>query len=373
MIVHKHWSRVIELQQCICNPGRFLATNISPEVWHVDEFRPQKRLRACPPALGGLWWKKSRDETWKGLSLESFLCSFWIWWIWPFLEMWSTQFSMNEIPKKDIHLGFVMLQVELFLGIRQVIPLMNSSNHYASLGSLSSPVRQCNYFGLWGFLQVRAQGSLLWIDLFEICFDRELAQSQSKPAEIGSTGKQRPRIPLATAPFRIVGDLATVTKRATDSHTSHADDRCATNLQTKWELPVMVLCSSQILDGFHINLGFLHSRSQSSAPDRHHGRPTSSPCVGEHLHHAAQGGPDRCGSGGKSSLKSPAPTPYTFWVRFTGQWEDAAFESHCGDQERHGKLLAGAGWTLAAIMQWSKDMFHAPNLDAFMRWRNCRG
>ena len=52
--------------------------------------------------------------------------------------MWSTQFSMNEIPKKDIHLGFVMLQVELFLGIRQVIPLMNSSNHYASLGSLSS-------------------------------------------------------------------------------------------------------------------------------------------------------------------------------------------------------------------------------------------
>ena len=55
--------------------------------------------------------------------------------------------------KKDIHLGFVMLQVELFLG--------NSSGHtldefiepYASLGSLSSPVRQCNYFGLRGFLK----------------------------------------------------------------------------------------------------------------------------------------------------------------------------------------------------------------------------
>ena len=68
---------------------------------------------------------------------------------------------------------------------------------------LSSLVRQCNYFGWSGLSSVTI--------FTEICFYRENQRknkSQSKPTEIGSTGKQRPRIPVATAPFYVVGDLA---------------------------------------------------------------------------------------------------------------------------------------------------------------------
>ena len=100
-----------------------------------------------------------------------------------------------EIPKKDIHLGFVMLQAKMFLEIGQVV-LMNSLNHYASLGSLSILSESALWLATEDFFR-----ALLSIDHFHRDIFYRENKSQIEPAEIGSTGKQRPRIPSATAPL----------------------------------------------------------------------------------------------------------------------------------------------------------------------------
>ena len=79
--------------------------------------------------------------------------------------------------------------------------------------------------------------------------------------------------------------------------------------------------------------------------------------------------------GPQSSRKRPGvpthsiPLPFGDLQSFTGQEEDAAFESHCGDQERHGKLLAG-GWTHHSVIQ--RYFSSGLNLCALMKWWNCR-